>query len=311
MAAHHPTPTPSLARTAPPTRMLTALVAALLVMVGTMFAPPPAQASSDRKHKSVVYVEVNSNELANAGKYQLANGGKAFDVAIIFAANINSGTDGNAVLHLNERVKWTLENAETQIRPLQAKGTKVTLSLLGNHQKAGFANFPNQQAAAQFATQVAQVVKQYGLDGVDIDDEWVSYGRNGVPAANDKSAVWLVESLREQLPQDSIVSLYYIGAAAAQLRNAPNHVADKISYVCNPHYGTYSAPPFPRDMSRVGAAAIDFSRQSASTISEFAQRTANDGYGYFVTYNLTAGDHSAAVSAFTQKLYGQRAVYQG
>ena len=39
---------------------------------------------------SVVYVEVNNNNILNAGCYTLKNSGKQlFDVAIIFAANIN------------------------------------------------------------------------------------------------------------------------------------------------------------------------------------------------------------------------------
>ena len=52
-----------------------------------------------------------------------------FDLAMIFAANINY--DGcTAYLHLNERVMETLRAAETQIRPLQRRGTKVLLSLV-------------------------------------------------------------------------------------------------------------------------------------------------------------------------------------
>ncbi|NKF32471.1 chitinase, partial [Pseudomonas sp. BGM005] len=64
-----------------------------------------------------VYVEVNSNDLANVADYTLADSGKAaIDMAMIFAANINY--DGEkAYLHFNERVTETLQNADTQIRP--------------------------------------------------------------------------------------------------------------------------------------------------------------------------------------------------
>ena len=99
----------------------------------------------------------------------LANGANAFDVAIIFAANIN--WDGSkAVLYNNENVQRTLDDAATQIRPLQAKGIKVSLSILGNHQGAGIANFPTQAAAADFAAQVSATVAKYGHDGVDLDE---------------------------------------------------------------------------------------------------------------------------------------------
>lgn len=281
------------------------------VMIGLGAAPTQAAPDTSRKTKSVAYVEVNSNELANVGKYQLADGSNAFDIAIIFAANINADSSGAGTLHLNDRVKWTLDNAATQIRPLQQKGIKVTLSLLGNHQAAGFANFPTQEAADRFAKQTAQVVSQYGLDGVDIDDEWVKYGTSGVPAANPQSAIWLVDALRARLPQGSLISLYNIGHTASQLAAAPSSVTEKIDYIWNPNYGTYAPPGFSVGKDRLGAAAVNFGNTSATRIKELAGRTASDGYGAFVTYNLTAGDHSRLVSALTETLYGQKASYKG
>ncbi|WFR68507.1 glycosyl hydrolase family 18 protein [Curtobacterium flaccumfaciens] len=99
-------------------------------------------------------------------------------MAIIFAANIN-WNGSKAVLYNNDKVQATLDAAATQIRPLQAKGIKVSLSILGNHQGAGIANFPTQAAAQDFASQVTATVTKYGLDGVDLDDEYADYGTNG------------------------------------------------------------------------------------------------------------------------------------
>ena len=79
----------------------------------------------------------------------------------------------------------TLRAAETQIRPLQRRGTKVLLSLLGNHEGAGFANFPTRHDADRFAAQVASVVHRYHLDGVDLDDEYSEYGKNGTGQPNE------------------------------------------------------------------------------------------------------------------------------
>ncbi|APF35117.1 chitinase [Microbacterium sp. AISO3] len=288
---------------------LAALAAAALAAAG--LAPATAATAASTDPLTVAYVEVNSNELRTVGDYELADGSNAFDVAIIFAANINS--DGNAAtLHLNDQVTATLENADTQIRPLQDKGIKVTLSLLGNHQAAGFANFPSQPAAAAFADQVAAVVEQYGLDGVDIDDEWVSYGSNGVPAANADSARWLVDALDAKLPAGSIISLYDIGEAAASLKSAPASVLDKLDYIWNPYYGQYNVPAYPGvGKDRLGPAAIDLTQTSAATAANLARRTVQEGYGVYVTYNLTAGDRSAYVSSFTRELSGQEAVYVG
>jgi len=92
---------------------------------------------------TVAYIEVNDHSMLNAGKYTLANSGaQVIDVAVIFAANINyDGT--SAYLHFNDQVTNVLNNVATQVRPLQQKGIKVLLSILGNHQGAGFANFPD------------------------------------------------------------------------------------------------------------------------------------------------------------------------
>lgn len=296
---------------------LAAVAVSAVALSALAAAPASAETSSSTGSAgstgpaNIAYVEVNSTDLSVVGDYALEDGSSAFDVAIIFAANINHDGTG-AYLHLNDRVQATLDDAANQIRPLQDKGIKVTLSLLGNHQAAGFANFPDQAAAEAFADEVDDVVTTYGLDGVDIDDEWVSYGSEGVPAANDESATWLVNALDAKLPTGSIISLYDIGEAAESLQSAPSTVLDKLDYIWNPYYGQYNVPMFPGvDAARLGPAAIDISQTSAATAADFAERTVSDGYGVYVTYNLTAGDRSAYVSSFTRGLYGQDAVYTG
>jgi hypothetical protein len=289
-----------------------ALAFAALAVPSLAIAPAASASSAPQPTDplTVAYIEVNSTDLSVVGDYELEDGSNAFDVAIIFAANINHDGTG-ATLHLNERVQATLDDAENQIRPLQDKGIKVTLSLLGNHQAAGFANFPTKKAATRFAREVAEVVETYDLDGVDIDDEWVQYGTDGVPAANDRSAAWLVKALDAELPKDSIISLYDIGETAETLKDAPHSVLKRLDYIWNPYYGQYNVPEFPVDPARLGAAAIDVGQTSPSTSASLAARTVADGFGVFVTYNLTAGDQSDAVSAFTRELNGQEAVYTG
>src|SRR5690242_1365706 len=90
-----------------------------------------------------VYVEVNSNNILNSGCYTLQNGGQQlFDIAMIFAANINYDvTHKRAVEYNNENVTRVLQNREQYIAPLQDKGIKVLLTILGNHQGAGISNF--------------------------------------------------------------------------------------------------------------------------------------------------------------------------
>ena len=258
---------------------------------------------------TTAYVEVNNDSITNVGKYVLAsNGANVFDIGIIFAANINyNGT--SAELYFNPQVQAVLDNAATQIAPLQAQGIKVLLSILGNHQGAGFANFPDQPSAAAFATQLSNAVSTYGLDGIDFDDEYADYGTNGTAQPNAWSFPYLVQALRNDLP-DKIISLYFIGPSSTTLSYNGIVVGDLLSYSWNPYYGTWGVPAVP-DMTQaqLAPAAIDIQNTDSSTVTSLAQETVADGYGVFNTYNLPDTDASQAITAFTQALYGSDAVY--
>lgn len=257
----------------------------------------------------MAYVEVNNNSMLNVGKYTLADGGNVFDVAVVFAANINYDTGTKAAyLHFNENVQRVLDNAATEIRPLQDKGIKVVLSVLGNHEGAGFANFPNQQAASAFATELSDTVTEYGLDGIDFDDEYADYGNNGTGQPNDSSFVQLVTALRTDMP-DKIISLYNIGPAASRLTYDGVDVSSKFDYAWNPYYGSWQVPGIALPKSKLSPAAVEIGGTSQSTAADLARRTVSEGYGVYLTYNLDGADRSADVSAFTRELYGSDARY--
>jgi hypothetical protein len=275
-------------------------------------ASAEVEADSDDA-KRVVYVEVNDNDMANVAAYALEGTQRpAFDIAVIFAANVNYDTASqSAYLHLNERVTETLADAENQIRPLQNQGTKVLLSVLGNHQGVGIANFPSREAAGIFADELAAVVEQYGLDGIDFDDEWSKYGTNGTPAANDSSFVYLVDELRDRLGPDKLITFYKIGEAAEATEYDGIRAGDLLDYAWNPWYGTWWAPETQgMDASQLAPGAIDLTVTDQSTARDYAQRTADGGYGAIVTYNLTAGDHSDYISSITEPVTGLKAVYR-
>ncbi|WP_043715120.1 endo-beta-N-acetylglucosaminidase H [Kutzneria sp. 744] len=283
--------------------------AALLGTTGTATAAPAVKAKTGPI--SVAYVEVNNNSMVNVGKYTLANGGaNVFDVAVIFAANINyDTTTKSAYLYNNPNVQRTLDNAATEIRPLQAKGIKVMLSILGNHQGAGFANFPSQAAANAFAKQLSDTVAKYNLDGIDFDDEYAEYGNNGTGQPNASSFVYLVTALRNYLP-NKLISLYNIGPAASRLTYNGVSVDSKFNYAWNPYYGTWGVPSIKLPKSGLSPAAIEIGGTATSTATSLAQRTKSEGYGVYLTYNLDGTDRHTYISSFTNVLYGSAAVYK-
>ncbi|MFD9741601.1 endo-beta-N-acetylglucosaminidase H [Umezawaea sp. NPDC059074] len=292
-------------------RRIGALVAAVALMTsGTTVTAATAFAKSGPV--SVAYVEVNNNSMSNVGKYALANGsGNVFDIGVIFAANINyNATTKSAYLYFNPNVQRVLDNAATEIRPLQAKGIKVTLSVLGNHEGAGFANFPTKQSAEAFAKQLSDTVTRYGLDGIDFDDEYSEYGKNGTGQPNASSFVYLVTALRSLMPS-KLITLYNIGPAATRLSYGGVDITSKFNYAWNPYYGTWSPPGMALPKSRLSPAAVQISATSSSTAASLARRTVSEGYGVYLTYNLGAPDVHTYISAFTRELYGTDARYTG
>jgi hypothetical protein len=122
-----------------------------------------------------VYIEVNDHSPLNAGSYVLEDGTYLFDYVILFAANIRNrdSSSGTPYVHLNENVQYLLDNRTKYIKPLQDKGIKVILGLLGDHDGVSFGTMSDEHIAA-FAADVKKVVDDYQLDGVDFDDEWGS-----------------------------------------------------------------------------------------------------------------------------------------
>lgn len=262
--------------------------------------------------KGVCYVEVNNNDIRNVGNYTLSTGQQLFDVAIIFAANINyNTTTQKAELFFNPQVTNVLSNASTYIQPLQAKGIKVMLSILGNHQGAGISNFPSQAAAQDFAQLLSNAVTTYGLDGIDFDDEYADYGNNGTGQPNSSSFVYLVTALRQLMPT-KLISFYFYGPASSRLSFNGVTVGSKVDYSWNAIYGSYSVPNVPGlAKSNLGPAAIDIQSTSSTTAASLATQTVNNAYGIYLYYNLPNTDVHTYLTSVSNKLYGTSTVYTG
>jgi chitinase len=292
--------------------LLTALAAGTAVAAtGVSTATAQACKAAVKKPTTVAYIEVNDHSMLSAGKYTLANDGRqVIDIAVIFAANINFNTSTRkAYLSFNQQVTSVLNNRATQIKPLQDKGIKVTLSILGNHQGAGFANFPDKASGEAFAQELADAVATYGLDGIDFDDEYVEYGNNGTGQPNADSFIWLVQALRRKMPAGKLITLYDIGPSSTRLQSGSGDIRNTFDFAWYPYYGGWGVPHGPTDKAKLSPAAVSYTATSQATAASLAQRTVTEGYGTFLTYNLTEANTATYLSAITQKLYGKNTVY--
>ncbi len=280
--------------------------------------------TKSRSTKSVCYVTVNNYPMTNLGNYTLEDGTPLFDVGIIFGANINyDDKTKKAVLGFNTQTQNLLDNAATQIVPLQKKGIKVLMTVLGNHSKAGISNFPDQASAKAFAIQLSDAVAKYGLDGIDFDDEWVNYGQKDkqtkqiiIPKSNDFSFPYLVQACRELMP-NKILSLYFYGPASGYLTYGKINVGTLLDYTWNASYSTWNPPSIPPlQKSNISGAATCINPDDTytpitpnGTATSFAKQTIKEDYGLYLYYNLPNKDMSSYLSGISKELYGQSVVY--
>lgn len=83
----------------------------------------------------VSIIESNDTNPLNHLSFTLGDTGTPFfDVVVLFSGNIRFNRETQKIyIHLNENLTPQLANAEKYIKPLQRKGMKVVLSILGDH----------------------------------------------------------------------------------------------------------------------------------------------------------------------------------
>lgn len=178
------------------------------------------RAYGDKTPKVTIYVETNDVNPLNAGDYVLSNGEPYADIVELFAANIRKRTVNGVtepVLYLNDKMTNLMENNGylTYIKPLQDKGIKVLLTILGDHQGIGFANM-NDTQTTQFAKILAHAVEKYGLDGIGFDDEYADYNTSLVSGSFGN----LILKLRNEMPAGKLITLFQYGNIGSTQINA-------------------------------------------------------------------------------------------
>lgn len=145
-----------------------------LIFVKDLTGLPDCQKESGIKVFSCM--EVNDTNPLNNLSFTLKKSGKPLiDVLIIFSANINyDEKTGRVYIYNNENVQAILDKREHYLKPLQDRGMKVILGILGNHDRSGIANLADETAKA-FAQEVKAMCDAYNLDGIFVDDEYSKY----------------------------------------------------------------------------------------------------------------------------------------
>lgn len=232
-------------------KFLSILVAATMFLsCGDNEEPQPVFPGTDKYYdgkpgmKIIGVLEVNDTNPLNCIGFTLADDGKQFfDIVVLFAANINLNADtGKPYVSCNENVQALLDARDKYIRPLQQRGIKVVLGILGNHDPAGISTLDNELSQV-FAADVRRVCDAYGLDGVFLDDEYTDYNEAasgkypGIGRASTAKASRLAYQIRQQQPERLIISYRYknLSKAVAVGGMQPGEIFD---YVVNDYWDT-------------------------------------------------------------------------
>ena len=240
--------------------------------------------------KIAVYVETNDENPLNAGDYYRADGTALVDMVELFAANLNKETVSGVVrptLYLNDKLTNVLENGgvATYVQPLQAKGIKVLLTVLGNHTGLGFGNMTSTQVD-EFTDILAYAVTKYGLDGIGFDDEYADY--NPVPSSSSTSFADIITSLRSKLATGKLITVFGYGDYISQI-NATAGAAIDYAYTNFSFWNTsisISGVTYNRWAPSSYNLGNSYLQYYTSAISTYATQAKNNGYGAIMCFNL-------------------------
>ena len=246
--------------------------------------------------KMVVYVETNDVNPLNAGDYTMSDGTTFVDIVELFASNIHKDDNGDPTLFLNDKLTNVLENggAATYVAPLQTKGIKVLLTVLGDWQGIGVANMTDAQST-KFATILAYVVNRYGLDGIGFDDEYANY--SGSLVSN--SYAQIIKKLHALMPSDKLITVFDWGNTS----QIDAEASACIDFAYHGYFGSYveytSSGITGMTASKWSPISFNLGNyNSTATAESYAERASDDGYGAMMCFNLRTRSERDPLSMF-------------
>ena len=268
--------------------------------------------------KTICYIEVNNENILNAGEYTMENSKKPFfDIVNVFAANIRLNEEGKPYVHCNPQVTFVLENADKLIRPLQQKGIKVHLTILGDHTPAGMRSLGD-EAAKDFAKELKSYVDIYGFDGISFDDEWSNYeqvgGHPGLVVPSQEQYSRLIYECRQIMP-DKQIGVYW----CKQENGEPSinyqlgeiegkDVNDLLDYTVFGNYNLWNELSH-IDKTKQCPYAINVTEDNFYPNSVYLSKIKNE-WGYFAIYNLKASKvYSSKFNEIGQTLYNDNIIW--
>lgn len=239
--------------------------------------------------------------LEKSGKY-------FFDQVILFSGNINYNPETHEVYNFNnENISAVLNFREKYLAPLQQKGMKVILGILGNHDRAGVTNLSD-EGCKHFAQELKNKVEAYQLDGVFFDDEYSNPGNYPGFVGFDNFSR-LVYECKKAMPDKLMEAYVYSGTSRCSQVNG----MQPVDFAIHDYGGNYDLSENYPGLSKQGMimSSMEFARGRSSSRKAF-ENIKKNGYGGTMIFALAP--HTLRLewmNRVAEAFYGERVVVTG
>ena len=268
--------------------------------------------------KIISCMEVNDTNPLNNLCFTLKESGKPLiDIVILFSANINYNNEtGRVYVYNNPNVQHILDNREKYLKPLQDRGMKIVLGILGNHDRAGVSNLADETARV-FAQELKAVCDSYHLDGIFVDDEYSAY-QNPAPvgfvAPSSAAASRLCYETKKAMP-DRLVCAYAYGSTYSLPDIEDQQSGTFVDYGIHDYGGSSDLSSNYPGMPKSGMALYsqEFNRGYWTSDSNL-ENMRKDGYGAHMIFAMDPFRHNfnrqkEAMESIAEKLFDDELVY--
>lgn len=235
-----------------------------------------------------------------------------FDQVILFADNMRFSKDlKEAYMDNNDNCYHCKQYREKYLVPLQQKGIKVILGLLGGGDRASMIRL-NDESCRAFAKELAARVNAYGLDGVFFDDEYSQPGNYpGFVSYNNWSR--LAYECKKAMP-DKLIEAYIYGGTRSATEVDGHQPGEFVDYGIHDYGGmadlSSSFPGMPKTGMILGS--VECARGYGGSLSTF-ERIREGGYGGTMVFALKPGSRTpmSVLNNIAQGFFGEDVVQTG